>query len=139
VVAQLSPEFTAAIVDRWQALEAIVQEQAQQLLATTQEQLKLSHREANRWQDKVIVLEAEQLAMASSHESAKVAKVKDLRQQIKGSGLKSANLNKTIQQLMQQVSTLENALKDQKELTEDARHEAKAAHRMRCVVRLNAS
>ena len=100
---------------------------AQQLLTTTQEQLKLSHREANRWQDKVIYLEAEQLQRASTIEDAKATKVTDLRQQVKGVELKATNLNKTIQQLLQQVSTLENALKDQKELTEDAQHEARTA------------
>lgn len=115
------------VVKRWLELEVIVQQQAQQLLTTTQEQLKLSHREANRWQDKVIYLEAEQLQRASTIEDAKATKVTDLRQQVKGVELKATNLNKTIQQLLQQVSTLENALKDQKELTEDAQHEARTA------------
>lgn len=122
-----SYELQAKVFDRMTTLEGDVLKLTQQLLTTTQEQLKLSHREANRWQDKVIVLEAEQLERASLIEDAKATKVTDLRQQNKASELKATNLNKTIQQLLQQVSTLENALKDQKELTEDAQHEARTA------------
>lgn len=129
-----SYELQAKVFDRMTTLEGDVLKLTQQLLTTTQEQLKLSHREANRWQDKVIYLEAEQLQRASTIEDAKATKVTDLRQQVKGVELKATNLNKTIQQLLQQVSTLENALKDQKELTEDAQHEARTAQiRLRAV------
>jgi phage regulator Rha-like protein len=123
VVAQLSPEFTARIVDRWQALEVIVQEQAQKLLQTTQEQLKLANNSANNAQRKVEYMEAEQITRSYLLDSAKLVNVTAVNAGKKNSDKHVKNLNSSVGMLNEEVSTCKSRLQEANDKIEKLTHE----------------
>ena len=85
VVAQLSPEFTARVVDRWQALEALVLKQASERLEASQKELSIAYAGRKQLQLQLDRLELEKASRQALVEDSKLVKVTSVRLQLAAS------------------------------------------------------